>query len=224
MAQDQGNPADKLRAACQAAFQKYPDSCSTAVWHVIRQYRPSQPYLMANDLLDALGSSPDWQEVPLNHVSTVANEGGVVVGGLKEPGHGHVAVVYPGEEKLNGGFTYISKKTGKPVEAAATGTYPLAMSTTMGAWPGAKSNGDKTVRDPWPAEKFKAVQFWRYIGSVGAASSPPRTKERWTMKSQRGLAYSKGCERHGNIKRWQAEEDSLRLSPGRPSNVIRWVR
>lgn len=41
------------------------------------------------------------------------------------------------------------------------GKYPPAMSTSLGSWPGAMSDGDKTVWDPWGTDAaFAKVRFW----------------------------------------------------------------
>jgi hypothetical protein len=46
------------------------------------------------------------------------------------------------------------------------GSYPPAMSTSLGSWPGAMSRGDKTVWDPWANDtKFESVKFWVYRSS-----------------------------------------------------------
>lgn len=153
----------KLQAACDEAFRTYPNSCSHAVWHVIRQYIPDQPYLSANNLIEYLAISPKWQEVQIQELAQLANDGALIVGGAAESSHGHVIVVYPGQPKADGGY-YHTSRNGKLVLAAAHSTYPLAMSTSMGNWPGAKSNGDKTIADPWTREQFKEVRFWKYLG------------------------------------------------------------
>lgn len=154
-----------LKAACDEAFFTYPNSCSHAVWLVIRKYIPNQPYLMANNLLQLVEKSPKWQEVQIHEVAQLANDGVLVMGGAAEATHGHVIAVYPGQPKPNGGYHYMNSE-GKPMLMVSHGSYPLAMSTSMGSWPGAKSRGDKTVADPWSREKFKRVRFWKYIGNV----------------------------------------------------------
>lgn len=157
---------DKLKAACSDAFFKFPNSCSHAVWHVLRQYIPNQPYLNANHLIASIESNPRvWREVDQHDLSKLAKDGFLVVGGAVEVPNGHVIVVYPGEEKFSGGYSFKEKATGKTMKAYPNGVYALAMSTSMGGWPGAVSNGDKTVFDPWGAKKFKKVRFWMYVGS-----------------------------------------------------------
>lgn len=154
----------KLKAACDEAYLQYPHSCSHAVWHVIKQYKPEQPYLTANGLIHNLTASTGWQEVQLSELSKLASAGVLVVGGAADAPNGHVIVVYPGPAKLDGGYYYKSKKSGKSVKQDPHGMYALSMSTSMGNWPGAKSNGDKTVFDPWGRDRFKKVKFWKYIG------------------------------------------------------------
>ena len=80
--------------------------------------------------------------------------------------NGHVIVVYPGAAKPAGGYAYTSG--GKSQTMRARGSYPLAMSTSLGGWAGAKSKGDKTIWDPWANDgKFAEVKFWRL--DTGAA-------------------------------------------------------
>jgi hypothetical protein len=153
-----------LKAACDEAFVQHPHSCSHAVWHVIKKYNPNQPYLTANSLVHTFSTNPQWQEVQLFELSQLASEGSLVVGGATGQSHGHVIVVYPGQTKDSGGYSYKNRKSGKMEKARSLGIYPLAMSTSMGSWPGAKNNGDKTVIDPWP-NTFSSVRFWKYVGN-----------------------------------------------------------
>jgi hypothetical protein len=226
MVEDRNNDATKLRLACQNAFLRYPDSCSTAVWYVIQQYKPNQPHMTANDLLRSIASSQEWQEVPLAEVSQIANTGGVVVGGLQEPNHGHVVIAFPGDEKFDGGFVYFNKKTEKNVEAAATGIFPVVMSTSMGNWPGAKSNGDKTARDPWPAEKFKRVRFWKLlISGQNIVPDLPGKNLRWNQDRDSQFTYDETSKANNtsNKLRWQLNSDSMQGSLPMPG-PIRWSR
>lgn len=60
------------------------------------------------------------------------------------------------------GEAYIKYPSPVLIKARATGLYPLAMSTSIGSWPGAMSNGDKTVFDAWGKDlSFSKVKFWR---------------------------------------------------------------
>jgi hypothetical protein len=165
MATDPDEKVEKLKRACDQAYQRYGGSCSHAVWHVISQYDPSHLYLQANQLVDHLTASPKWQAVESRELSSLAGQGILVVGGLKvAPGNGHVIVVYPGPEKQAGGYR-AKDRAGKIYEVRLRGWYALAMSTSMGQWPGAKSCGDKTVWDPWGQDtEFRQVKFWKYVG------------------------------------------------------------
>jgi hypothetical protein len=163
MGADPGDKAKKLKEACDQAFHTYPDSCSHSVWYVVSRYDSNFPYMPANQLVAYLQANPKWKEVQLVELSKLANEGVLVVGGLNEKTHGHVIVVYPGHEKQDGGFNF-NGPNGKQVKAPPHGTYALAMSTSLGSWPGAKSKGDRTVRDPWGEKAFQGVKFWKYLG------------------------------------------------------------
>ncbi|TSK04660.1 MAG: hypothetical protein FPO08_20360 [Geobacter sp.] len=153
-----------LKAACDEAFYTYPKSCSHAVWHVIRKYVHDQPYLTANNLLQVVERSPRWQEVQIHELAQLANDGVLVIGGAAESTHGHVIVVYPGQPKNHGGYSYLDRE-GRSKVLPSYGIFPLAMSTSIGSWPGAKSKGDRTIADPWSREKFKHVRFYKYVGT-----------------------------------------------------------
>jgi hypothetical protein len=158
---------DKLKKAADEAYKLHPKSCSHAVWHVIKEYIPDQTYHVANGLLIQLDCDPRWKKVSVGELEKLANEGILVVGGLPADKHGHVIVVYPGNAKAPGGYMYTSKKTGKTTMLLKSGSYPLAMSTSIGSWPGAMSKGDKTIWDPWgDDDKFKLLKFYRLDLSV----------------------------------------------------------
>jgi hypothetical protein len=132
-----------LKQACDDAYTNYP-----------------------NSFVDYWTTSPDWKAVSPDDGLQLANKGIVVGGGLKKSGgHGHVIVIYPGDKKASGGYsyTYKDKKTGKPLTDTlrSHGNYPRALSTSIGTWPGAMSKGDKTVWDPWASDDvFADVKFW----------------------------------------------------------------
>ena len=90
--------ASKLKQACDAAYALHPNSCSHAVWHVSKQYLPSQPWMNANSLIEHLRGQAHWKVVPSGQVGQLARDGVLVVGGKTESGNGHVIVVYPGAD------------------------------------------------------------------------------------------------------------------------------
>jgi len=155
------NAAEKLKSAADEAYNLHPVSCSHAVWHVIKQYVQGQTYFTANALLLQLECDPRWKQVRADELQKLANEGVLIVGGLAESPNGHVVIVYPGAAKLSGG--YKAAMNGKSDTVGSKGPYALAMSRSMGSWPGATSKGDKTVWDPWANDKkFAKVKFWRF--------------------------------------------------------------
>ena len=82
-----------------------------------------------------------------------------MVGGKKELTNGHVVVIYPGPKKTSGGYPITFD--GKTITARSHGIFPLAMSTSLGSWVGAMSDGTKTVWDAWGDDgKFAQVKFW----------------------------------------------------------------
>jgi hypothetical protein len=161
---------EKLAKACKAAYKEATNSCSHAVWHVLKaMLDPKEPYRQANELVDWMNKSPAWGLVDLEKGFALANEGKVVVGGKKETGHGHVIVIYPGDKKLNGGYVYYYKAGNKNLTMEGKTMYPRCLSTSNGSWPGAKSDGDKTVWDPWGKDaKFNLVRFWSPVEAPDA--------------------------------------------------------
>ena len=154
------SPVELLKAACDSAYDKNPESCSHAVWDVIKgRVNSQEPYRQANELIDYL--SANWKKITLDEADELANKGSVVIAGLKGTNHGHVVVVYPGPRILNGGYQYLWKKGNKMLTLRGTGKYPPCMSTSIGTWPGAMSKGDKTVWDPWAKDEvFAKVEYW----------------------------------------------------------------
>ena len=220
--------AEKLRQACEQGFHKYPKSCSHAVMYLIRQYKPEQPYFTANDLIDHLAASHEWQEVSLAELSALASQGDLVVGGAKDGGHGHVIGVYPGTEKPRGGYYFTNKVTGEKLLVQSSGMYARAMSTSMGTFPGAMSNGDKTVRDPWGELAFRKVRFWKFIGPTqNQIISTSVSKQRWDPK-RTGAVHPpqaiKAAAPSSSIRRWRLEADSQVNSLDHPDHFTRWQR
>lgn len=148
----------RLQAACDNAYIKNPKSCSNAVWDVTRAIvDPKEPYRTANALVDYMGAN--WTAVTLDDGLALANKGVVVVGGKKELTNGHVVVIYPGEKQASGGYPI--SFGGKTIIARSHGNYPLAMSTSLGSWIGAMSDGNRTVWDAWGNDQnFAKVKFW----------------------------------------------------------------
>ncbi len=165
----------KLKAACLAAYEKHPDSCSHAVNAVIRATldldEKSWPHRQANPLVAFLAASSDWVAVTLDRGYELAQQGVPVVGGKAETStNGHVIVIFPGPKKARGGYSFTASD-GSLKSVVSKGLYPLALSTSIGSWPGAKSKGEKTVWDPWGKDTaFELVQFW---APAKAASGKP---------------------------------------------------
>jgi hypothetical protein len=169
-ADSSNSKADALKKVCDEAYNYPPaaTSCSHAVWYVLQKLiNPKEPWRSANDLIDYVSDpdSKDWREVSVDDGWKLANEGKVVVGGKKSDPNGHVIVVYPGDKIGGGGYKYnwYNKVTKKTVELTmgVHGMLPRALSRSMGAWPGAISDGDKSVFDPWGRDDaFSQVKFW----------------------------------------------------------------
>ena len=163
----------KLRQACDDAADRFPNSCSHAVWHVIQQYLPGQTWMDANALTAYVKGHKEWVTVQASQVGVLARQGVVVVGAKSETGNGHVIVGYPGPDRPAGGYAY--PKDGKTLTLATRGSYAPAMSTSLGSWPGARSKGTKTIWDPWADDaKFAKVTFWKL--DVSAAPEDLKVK------------------------------------------------
>ncbi len=154
------NAGQLLKIACDNAYDQYTDSCSHAVWSVMRACgQPNEDYRTANALIDHMTAK--WSEVTLSDGHALAMEGSVVVAGLKGTEHGHVIVVYPAATIESGGYQFLYKKKNTMMTMRSHGKYPPCMSTSIGPWPGAMSKGDKTVWDPWGDDNiFEKVKFW----------------------------------------------------------------
>lgn len=148
----------RLLAVAHQAYLRYPRNCSGAVHYVITQLvDPKATYRLANQLMQWMESPESgWRRVhSLSEASKLADQGKVVVAGLADMhGNGHVIVVLPGPWKHAGGFMARGRLL------PPSGLYPPAMSTSLGRWPGAMSDDDKTVRDPWSASDWRKVSFW----------------------------------------------------------------
>lgn len=162
----------KLKAACDAAYDAFGDSCSHAVMSIIKAvYDSKMTHFNANGLIDEMTSK--WSEVTLDDGHYLANLGYVIVGGKKESGHGHVVAIYPGSRILNGGYQYYYAAGKKNLTMARKTYYSRCLSTSLGTWPGAMSKGDKTVWDPWAKDSaFKEVKFWAQPNIWNVASKP----------------------------------------------------
>jgi hypothetical protein len=185
--------------------------------------------MMANSLIDHMANSHDWQEVDLKETAELARQGFLVVGGLKGEAHGHVIIVYPGEEKPRGGYYFRKPNMAKDRLVAEKGMFPRAMSTSMGNFPGAKSNGDKTVWDPWGSNtKFESVRFWRYTGHEQVLSSGSVSNGRWRVSETnrtKGPIRDNAVDNTNNStasRRWRLEADSP--WSGKPEHIVRWQK
>lgn len=58
--------------------------------------------LLANDIIDLLEKSDQWSEVQMEQCQFLANQGSLVIAGLRDDPHGHVNIICPGNEKTSG--------------------------------------------------------------------------------------------------------------------------
>jgi hypothetical protein len=159
---------NKLKQVCAEAYLHWPNSCSHAVWFVLQKMiDPSTQWLEANALIQSFADkSTIWKTVSVDDGWALAQKGIVVIGGRKHIPNGHVLVIYPGDKKNSGGYLapQVDPKTKTNVMKMlrSHGVFPRALSTSIGkTWPGAMSNGDKTVWDPFGTDlHFAEVVFY----------------------------------------------------------------
>ena len=87
--------SDKVVAACEKHWDTYKDDCSGFVRTVADELGVILIGL-ANDIVDKIQESP-WTVLASGVVANEKAENGLVIGGLKETGHGHVVIVVPGD-------------------------------------------------------------------------------------------------------------------------------
>ena len=176
--------AATLKAACHAAYRAHPGSCSNAVHEIVSHLvDPGFVCQPANAMIDALRRT--WTAIDADTAGALAARGEVVVGGRKGSPNGHVIIVYPGAPKPRGGYAAVGRD-GSEHMLPLEGSYPLAMSTSLGKWPGAMSDGDKTVWDPWGSDAaFAGVGFWH---KPTAPSAPAEAADTVRMTLSDGYA------------------------------------
>ena len=148
--------AAALTKAGQDGYDAYPKDCSHSIWVMLKLMgSPDEPYRTANDLMRYVASQGSgWHRVlTVEDASKLANQGKVVLGGLA--GHGHVVMVMPGPPHASGDYD-----TGGGAVQRSMGAFPPSASGASSSWPGARSRGEKTVRDPWPKAQWPMVTFW----------------------------------------------------------------
>jgi hypothetical protein len=91
-----------IPAICAEVFNANADNCQANCSGYLKQVAAKLavplPDKQANELVDTLSTTGGWQQLgnDARKASDLAGQGCFVVAGLKEAGHGHVAVVVPG--------------------------------------------------------------------------------------------------------------------------------
>lgn len=77
--------------------------CNFSVQHICgRMGYDKLKGMIANQMVDFLKRSDEWQPVDMSVAQGLANQGCVVVAGKQEDPHGHVVVIRPGLEEFSG--------------------------------------------------------------------------------------------------------------------------
>jgi hypothetical protein len=96
--------ATLIKQACDRAIMKWPAQDSTTYCNVAVNFIASQAGftgfrgMVANDMVGLMSKSPDFAKVSPMAAQNLANDGRLVIAGIREDEHGHVACVYPGGE------------------------------------------------------------------------------------------------------------------------------
>ena len=100
----------------------------------------------ANDMVDRLESSDNFEEVELDEVNELANDGQIVIAGKKETDEsGHVALMVPGEEEYSG-------------------TWQQNVPMTMDTGYGKRWSQDKLSKS-WKASAKSGITYYKYTGT-----------------------------------------------------------
>jgi hypothetical protein len=165
--------AEKLKRSCTEGHKLFPDNCSGNVRYIAGQMGYTLPSIDANSLVDYFNdATKGWKTVTEDEAQAAADAGELVIAGKRDTPNGHVVVVLPGGKTGTGGYEYewFNKKEGKTqtLTMSNKGNYPRSCSTSKGSWPGATSNGDKSVWDSWAGKGYLGVQYWK-----APAKAPP---------------------------------------------------
>ena len=147
-----------LSYLCTEVQTQFPKNCSGAVKHIAAKLNYPLPDVPANNLIDYFNAN--WSTVDETQAQRFADANRLVVAGKKTVGgSGHVVVVLPGGKTRSGGYSYTKK--GQTLTAPFKGDFPKSCSTAAGSWPGAVSNGDKSVFDAWgSSSNYVGVTYW----------------------------------------------------------------
>jgi len=77
--------------------------CNQAVWFISERmgYSKFKPRL-ANEMVDLMKSSDEWSLVAIEEAQSYANQGRLVIAGMRADHHGHVVVIRPGLAGISG--------------------------------------------------------------------------------------------------------------------------
>jgi len=92
--------------------------------------------LLANQMIDLMVSSPAWSLTGIDKAQFLANQGSLVIAGLKAEPHGHVCVCVPGKEKTSGRWGVVPSvaSVGKEVFIGKSLSWAFADMPRFWAW------------------------------------------------------------------------------------------
>jgi hypothetical protein len=78
--------------------------------------------MVANQIVDYMRRKPEeWEPVNMDAAQALANEGRLLLAGVQDEPHGHVAVIRPGVEEYSGKWKAKAPKTGNVGGSSAIG-------------------------------------------------------------------------------------------------------
>lgn len=116
---------------------------------------------VANEIYDMLAKSTEFEPIDLTDIQTAANKGDLVIGAQKVVGgHGHVIVIVPSDNAVDG-----RQFAGKKPSDFPEGTIPWEMDTGKG-----NRYDKRTINYAWNADDQSDVLFYRYTGSFAGGT------------------------------------------------------
>jgi hypothetical protein len=144
---DTTDASEAALAAVNGEFTCSQAACNIGVNHAFEELTCNDDFdgLLANDIMDDLGDSDDWEEIEMNESQAFANGGDIVVTGTtNSSGTGHLVMIVPGTEVSSGSWE---------------GNVPVAMDTGPN-----KKWSSKGINYSWSSSSKDDVQFFKYTG------------------------------------------------------------
>jgi hypothetical protein len=140
--------------------------CNRGVNHAFQELTGSDELagVNANDMIDVIEESDNFEEIELDEVSEAANDGQIVIAGKKEDGSsGHVALAVPGDEVNSSSWG---------------GNVPVMMDTGAN-----KRWSQKAISYSWSGSSKSGVSYYKYTGTSSGTIDNTTTYSGGTLPS-----------------------------------------